>query len=336
MKRRRGSAINRDQFYEWTKKEKQRQKLDRNWLIKKRERITEPWRLAIFKLRKQLEEECLSHPAERRRFQDCRLIDNFIDAVGPSSKGFESAMMSYWLFCGSPWQDQLGYEETRQQHYAELKTFGLSPEFERKPFSRAAVDELTFRLDSLAAWIEAQESWVFWKSLNRHPAVWDRDDPRASRQAIDADLLAQLPTVTDGLSDWFIAEIVEWFRTWTKPQWIKVLKLATRAAERGEKAITELDTWVWWRYPIFRRYRWSAAEVCRAARQKFGDIGHVNNEAAFQSAWVRRGLRFTGKRRRRRCPLLWDFVMNEQVPTNVSSKLPLLDWIPYEKSPARS
>jgi hypothetical protein len=306
-------------------------------LIKERQRITEPWRLAIFKLREQLEEECLSHPTERRRFQHCRLIDNFIAQTEASP--ITADLMSYWLFCGSPWQDQLGYDQAQQQHYAELKALGLCREFQpqlRKANIEQVMIELFIRLDSLAAWIEAQESWVFWKRLNKEPAVWDRDDPQGRRQAFDAELLARLPTVTDGISDWLIAEIVGNFRTWTKPQWVKILKLATRAAERGEEVITDLDRWVWWRYPIFSRYRWSAAEVCRAARQKFGDIDHVNNEAAFQSAWVRRGLRFTGKRRRRRCPLLWDFVINEQVPRNVSSKIPLLAWISYEKSPSRS
>jgi hypothetical protein len=77
-------------------------------LTKERERITKPWRLAIFKLRGQLAEECLSYPAECRRFQKRRLIENLIGEIGP-----ESATMSYWLFCGSPWQEQLGYNDAR-------------------------------------------------------------------------------------------------------------------------------------------------------------------------------------------------------------------------------
>jgi hypothetical protein len=76
------------------------------------------------------------------------------------------AMMAYWLFCGSPWQDQLGYNEARQQHYAELTAVKLPLEFQPRNFkTRAEADatfiELLFRPDSLASWIEAQESWVF-------------------------------------------------------------------------------------------------------------------------------------------------------------------------------
>jgi hypothetical protein len=110
--------------------------------------------------------------------------------------------------------------------------------------------------------------------------------------------------------------------------------MAARIAERGERPVAELDAWVWWRYPIFSRYHWSAAEVCRAAKEKFGDVD-LSNEAAFQAAWVRRGLRFTGRRTQRKRPPLWDFVMNEQVPRNVPLKIPMLTWIPYENSPSQ-
>jgi hypothetical protein len=130
-----------------------------------RERITEPWRLAIFRLREQLADDCLNHVADRRRLQNRRLIENLYAEFGPSPKLPECDMMAYWLFCGSPWQDQLGYNDARQQHYAELKAFGLSSEFQpsmpqTKTQVAAFVIELLFRLESLASWIEAQESWI--------------------------------------------------------------------------------------------------------------------------------------------------------------------------------
>jgi hypothetical protein len=150
------------------KKKHSRQRLKRRpaWLTNERDRITEPWRLAIFKLRDQLGDDCLSRTAERRRLQNRRLIDNLCDEFGPSPKLPECDMMAYWLFCGSPWQDQLGYDAARQQHYAELKALGLSRELQRsmprtKTQVNAFVIELLFRLDSLASWIEAQESWIF-------------------------------------------------------------------------------------------------------------------------------------------------------------------------------
>jgi hypothetical protein len=267
------------------------------------------------------------------------LIENLYDEFGPSPELPECDMMAYWLFCGSPWQDQLGYDAARQQHYAELKALGLSPEFRRsRPQTKTRVSafviELLFRLDSLASWIEAQESWIFWRRFRNNPAAWDRYDAGARQQTVHASVIARLPTVFDGISDRFIAEVIGDFRRWTKPQWVKILKMAARIAERSERPITELDAWVWWRYPIFSRYHWSAAEVCLAAREKFGDID-LSNEAAFQAAWVRRGLRFTGRRTQRKHPPLWDFVVNEQVPRKVPLKIPMLTWIPYENSPSQ-
>jgi hypothetical protein len=292
----------------------------RDWLAL-RERITKPWRFAIEKLRKQLGDDCLTHAAEQRRFQNRRLIENLYTELESSRNLASSAVMAYWLFCGSPWQDQLGYDHARQQHYAELKALGVSPEFHRpqfqtRPKSAAIVIELLFRLNSLASWLEAQESWVFWRFLIDLPAAWDRYDAGAREQALHAGCVAALRKWPEGKSDWFVAGIVEEFQKWNNSQWVKILKMATRIAERGERAVTKLDTWVWWRYPIFLRYHWSTAEVCRAAREKFGHDAAFN-EAAFQAAWVRRGLRFTGRRTRRKHPPLWDFVIREQVPRNV-------------------
>jgi hypothetical protein len=318
------------------KKKRLPRKLERrSRLIDVRERITEPWREAIFKLRNQLADECLCQKAERRRFQQGRLIENFIAAIGPATVAPKNSVMSYWLFCGSPWQDQLGYDEAREQHYAELEAFGFSPQFQ--PNTRDFVDELIFRLTSLTSWIEAHESWIVWRALNNQPAAWDIDDPIARKRAMHAGLLAMLRTGTEYMSDWAIARIVEAFATWSDSQWAKVLQTAGRIlAQRHEP--TQLETWVWWRYPIFSRYHWSAAEVCRAAQQKFRERPDVLNQAAFQSAWVRRGLRFTGKRTKRQHPPLWQFVIKEQVPRNVSLSCPMLGWwrTSYEKSPSRS
>jgi hypothetical protein len=305
--------------------------------IKEGERIAKPWRLAIFKLREQLEEDCLTHAPERRHLQNRRLIDNLHHELELSDRPERFALIAYWLFCGSPWQDQLGYEEARRQHYAELRALGVSPEFDRpqfqtKPKWAAFPVELLFRLDSLASWIEAQESWVTWRALTNRPAAWDRHDPEARRKAMDAGLIAKLPAVIGTISDSFLCGVIEGVKTWSKSQWAKVLKMASHIAERGEEPVSEFDTWVWWRYPVFMRYHWSAAEVCRAAEEKFQDVDKVSNARAFQAAWVRRGLRFRGRKTRRKHPPLWDFVLNEEVPRNVSFKRPMLMWIPHENS----
>jgi len=226
----------------------------RDWLAL-HERITKPWRLAIEKLRDQLGNDCLTHAAEQRRFQNRRLIENLYKELESSRSLASSAVRAYWLFCGSPWQDQLGYDHARQQHFAELKALGVSPEFHRpqfqtKPKSAAIVIELLFRLNSLASWIEAQESWVFLRTWSTLPAAWDRHDAHAREQALGAGFIARLPRFIGTVSDSLISGLIKDFQILSKPQWVKVLKMAARIAERGEQPIKELDMWVWWRYPI--------------------------------------------------------------------------------------
>jgi hypothetical protein len=307
----------------------------RTWLLRERERITKPWRLAIFELRNQLASDCLSNNAQFRRFQKRRLIENLANEIRETRRVASSTVMSYWLFCGSPWQEQLGYNEARGQHHAELTSLGFSKEFQPTANLDTSADELLFRLDSLACWIEAHESFIFWTRLAHNAAAWDPHDSITRRQAMDAAIVAKLPTLIGTLSDWGLARTVEGFATWKVPQWGKILKIAAGIA-RETHPISQMDAWVWWRYPIFSRYHWSASEVLRAARKRFGDTAEFDNEAAFQSAWVRRGLRFTGRRRKRRQPPLWSFVVTEPVPENISSKYSMLTWFPYEKSRSRS
>jgi hypothetical protein len=84
------------------KKKQGLQKLQRQQasLNEELERMMEPWRLAIFKLREQLAEHCLKQPPERRRFQNHRLIKNFGAEFESSREPKKSALMSYWLLRG--------------------------------------------------------------------------------------------------------------------------------------------------------------------------------------------------------------------------------------------
>jgi hypothetical protein len=45
------------------------------------EQAVKPWRLAIFKLRDQLEEDCLTQAPERRHLQNRRLVENLHDEL---------------------------------------------------------------------------------------------------------------------------------------------------------------------------------------------------------------------------------------------------------------
>jgi len=293
------------------------------------ERDIEPWRLAIFKLRDQLKRHCLRQAPERRRLQNGRLVRNFLDAYHSLSAPGKSLLMSYWLFCGSPFARRLPYKEARREHYAELKEHGFPKEFDPpdsqlKANKRRVITEFMVRLNSLASWIEAQESWIFWRTLCNRLGAWNQHDPRARQLAIDSDLIRLMPILANEVPDWMITDFVKSFRRWLSSDWAKILKAAVRDSGKMQDQELKLETWVWWRYPIFSRYRWSTAEVCRAAREKFGKIHHVDHEGAFQLFWVRRGIRFTGKRTRRKLPPLWEFVISRDVPTNIALKYPTL------------
>lgn len=296
----------------------------RRFQIGKRERCAKPWRDAINELRSQLMSECLARPPERRRFQNGRLMSNFMAKTLDTPNAICACLESYWLFCGSPWQVKTGYDSARQQHYGELRVCGLSPEIQTTNDIKSLVDDLSFRLDSLASWLEAEEAWIFWRGVRDLPAIVDRNDQIAREQAIGSSLVSKLPDLTNIFSDRAIADIVRRMRHWTKSQWSKILKTAARLAIEPDKPPSPLEAWVWWRFPIFLRYRWSAAEACRAALEKFPEIEELQNEEAFQLSWIRRGLRFSGKRRRRRQPPLWDFVISEPLPKILPTEYSLL------------
>ena len=308
-------------------------------LTKDFEAIIEPWRMAVFKLRDQHAQHCLRQPPERRRFQSRRLIKNFYKAY-QSLAPDKNVLLSYWWFCGYPREDDLPYKEARQQHYAELKARGFQKEFDAArpvPKSRndPTIKEFAFRLDSLASWIEAHESWIFWRGLCNHPAMWDRHDPKARKRAMAASLICGMRTIANELPDRMIMGFVKDFREWSRSEWAQILKSAAQHCDNPNEDDLRLETWVWWRYPIFSRYRWSAAEVRRAAMEKFGKMHHVN-QASFQLFWVRRGLRFTGKRQKRQRPPLWDFVINKEVPSKISLRYPTFVAIPYGQARSQS
>jgi len=232
----------------------------------------------------------------------------------------------YWLFCGSPWQDELGYNEAREQHFAELAAHNMPKEFQLPKDWRdsdAGAYELMFRLVSLASWIEAHESLLAWRSIRRNRAAWDGEDREARQQARDAGILASLPCTVERFSDWAIADFVKNFTRYDSKQWRSVLKKAAVLTE-VPSSVKEVDNWIWWRFPIFSRCGWSAAEALSAAQEKFPDHPDLKEEGAFKSHWVRRGLRFSGRRTSRRQPPLAAFVTSVPVPKTIPDELSLL------------
>ena len=290
--------------------------------------MARPWRRAVNDLRCQLEDTSLIRDGAKRRFQCGRLFENLVRefeqiASAEHSQSIDpvtfviTGEQAYWLFCGSPWEDDLGYNEARKQHFAELETLGLSRKLksaQNKDDWAAWLGMLFFRLSSLASWIEAHEALVAWRALGFNRAAWDSADPNVRYEALHAAILAKRSFGVETFSDRFIADLVKDFSCWEPLQWTKILKRAARLTQQSA-SVTEFDNWLWWRFPIFYRYRWSAAEAHKAVAAKFPKHSAVRKgEGAFKSYCVRRGLHFSGRRRRKRQPPLSKFVHNVPVP----------------------
>ncbi len=166
-----------------------------------------------------------------------------------------------------------------------------------------------------------------WRGLGANHAAWDSRDRRAQTRARTAALIAELPTFTDVISDWGIARLVESFKEFSPQEWRSVLRRSAALVE-NEQQPGSFANWLWWRFPIFRRYKWSAREAYDAANARFGNLSTMKSEEAFKSYCVRLGLRFSGGKKRKRKPLLSCFVAQVPVPQpqSIPDGLPALYW----------
>jgi len=108
-------------------------------------------------------------------------------------------------------------------------------------------------------------------------------------------------------------------KKWTNQQWRNILEQAARLAKKEEADCTPLEKWVWWCYPVFRRYRWNTRQVLNAASNREIDFERekagVDKLITFQKYWIRRGLRFAGgKQKQNRPPPLAEFVRTVVLP----------------------
>lgn len=304
-------------------------KEDLEWLNVERRRISRPWREALRGFREHLADQCRILKDAERRFQDGALAKRFVDVVRSGENIGRTVVDAYWLFCGSPWAEQLGFNAARQRHLAEMRARGLSNELglgSKMDFENF-VEELLFRLSSLLSWVEAQETWGIWLFLNRAREVWTLEDDVQRERAWAAVMLASMPSMVTQLSNkafgclWLGGElggkesagIIEGCDFRNSGQWANVLQDAAKIANSPPTEPNRLKKWVWWNYSIFRRYRWSAAEIhATAIYCGFGNL--VKEAAGLQQEWIRGGLRFTGRRQSRKHPPLWEFVCKQPIP----------------------
>jgi hypothetical protein len=232
----------------------------------------------------------------------------------------------------------LGYDQARRLHGEEMEARGLSSARSfcsslGKQFAQAPepfLDELLSRARSIASWMEAQESFSLWLVFKELRPAWRGNiDERA--RAIQALYLSQLPqkflvkTKHRG-RELITARFPKGVRVgtnydnkpWTGRQWKSILEQAARLTEKRYDC-TELEKWVWWFYPVFRRYRWNTREVLNAACNREIDFekekAGIDKLITFQKYWIRRGLRFVGgKQKQNRTPPLAEFVTRLVLP----------------------
>jgi len=281
------------------------------------------WLEALVEFGEELHGHVEGAKADQLRFQKGRLYKALvrqIKAVASGKDEWHLMFVCYQLVTdasGGP-----GYGEAFRLHDEEMRARGLfSPcEFCLSLPERLAVapedglfEELQAYVRSLAWWMEAQESFSLWLVYNDFHQGW-RGNIRERAQAVSALYLSRMHKDPGGAR---VRTSYEGVR-WSDGQWRNILRQAAGMVEKRYEC-TGLEAWVWWCYPVFRRYGWNVREVLEAASRRGMDFGRekagIDRVMTFQKYWIRRGLRFSGgKQRQDRVPPLAEFVFGVVLP----------------------
>jgi hypothetical protein len=315
------------------------------------------WRDALSDLRDELVDHCLKATPDQLQFQTGRLFKNLKRRIETAGRDRLKTMTLCYRFVTDRSLD-LGYDEPRRLHFEEMdalraeqpisKGKGYRPltpaqqeiadrlirgrlsklkrHLESKPGKESIVLML---LRSIAWWMEAQESFSMWLSFRHHRAGWRGDlDQRA--RAIQASILATALTrlyvyeykgrQTRGVRLWEGLGVGTNYKgdVWNQRQWANILGQAARLAEKGEADCTALERWLWWCYPVFRRYGWNIREVQQAAKTRGFTPAEEMYEANFRRYLLTRGIAVRGRRTKRESPPLAEFVQELEPPVSAA------------------
>jgi hypothetical protein len=279
------------------------------------------WWEALCDFRNELHEHVEEAKKDQLRFQTGRLFRSLIKRIKAEATGKDQwVAMLYCYHFVTGISRHLGYDEARRLHGEEMATKGLSSprSFCSRPVSD--LDELTFRVSSMASWMEAQESLLLWLVFKDLRPAWrgNRDErPRA----IQACYLAKLPRrclvkTTHRGRELISARFPEGVcvgtnyegRPWTDREWQNILEQAARLTEKRYDC-TEFERWLWWCYPVFRRYGWNTREVQEAAMGRGFTLATELYETNFRRRLMSMGLRISGRKQKQdRTPPLAEFV----------------------------
>lgn len=318
-----------------SKKERKRPR-ERKW-----PKYAQIWWDSVEDLRHELADHVSTAKPDELRFQNGRLTRLLSKRIATLD-----LVNSFFCYRFITHTSRLGYDEPLRLHAEEMQVAGLaSVRSFCKAFGKACVSgngdtgefleaffELRDRMDSIARWIEAQESFSQWMALKHHRAAW-RGDGDARTRAYNAWLLANLvepqwlyehefkgrktlgARVWEGLGLGVNVDNVPWNRR----QWANILEQAARLTTKRENC-TPLEQWMWWCYPVFQRYGWNTREIQQAAISRgFADAESQKilrkAEANFRRHWMGIGLRIRGKKHKQaHTPPLVEFVRRVRLP----------------------
>jgi hypothetical protein len=287
----------------------------------------EVWWEALCDFRNELHEHVEEAKKDQRRFQTGRLFRSLIKRIKAEATGKDQwVAMLYCYHFVTGISRHLGYDEARRLHGEEMAAKGLSSprSFCSRPVSD--LDELTFRVSSMASWMEAQESLSLWLVFKDLRPAWrgNRDErarviqacylsklpqkfltktKRRGREVIGAHLRPELGIGTNYDDKW-----------WNDRQWANILEQAARLTDKRYDC-TELEKWLWWCYPVFKRNRWNTREVVEAALRRFNEPDSIPEPKELRRHLMSIGLRIAGRKQKQdRTPLLAQFVENVVLP----------------------
>jgi hypothetical protein len=282
----------------------------------------EVWLGALRNFEEELHEELEIPGSDRLRFQNGRMYGALVRGIQAVASGkWELGVM---FDCYEYMAVRLlhsGYGEVRRLHGEEMKWRGMASarEFCRWMPGRMAekpeeifLEELRSRVRSLCSWVECQTGFTWWLVFRDFRRGW-RGTGEDRARAVAALYLSRRS---------FGARVIQGYggKPWTERQWCNILEQAVKLVGKKYEC-KELEKWVWWCYPVFRRYRWNVREVLESASRRGIDFGETRlaELEKFQKYWIRVGLRFMGGRHpKNRTPPLRDFVEGMVLPDPVT------------------
>ena len=249
------------------------------------------WLEALRDFENELHEHVEQAKKDQLRFQDGRLLRSLTRHIKAKATGKDEwlALFVCYQFVTDT-SRHLGYDEARRLHGEEMKARGLLSAWEYcsllpKQFAQAPErdKELFSRARSMASWMEAQESFSLWLVFKDLRQAWrgrHRCESACDTGLLSVAVATEMPDKDKAQRQGRIsARFPEGVRIgtnyenrpWNDREWQNILEQAARLTEKRYDC-TELEKWVWWCYPVFRRFGWNTREVLEAASRRGMDF----------------------------------------------------------------